>query len=230
MTSTTRLREKDGSWLYSKKVTMTTAFWTQTKIDGEDFKKPIHDILSLTEEFEAHCFEQEKEYNQHREFATGSIVHPTFPFQVRLVVGFENSKPKLADTLLFDPMPTPWFLKVSESTTKEPEVTLTRFDISGLRLVSGVIVSGVEITGGRYETYEEAREVLKTIQALLLVESKKDYENPQTRYAICPKCNRMYQWSGKQVRGFEGKEHNIRLHPLHKSDEVISHENCKVRE
>ena len=89
---------------------------------------------------------------------------------------------------------------------------------------------GTEITGGRYERYGEAREVLKTIQAQLLAESKKDYENPQTRYAICPKWKKMYQWSGKQVRGFEGKAHNIRLHPLHKSDEVIHHEDCKVRE
>jgi hypothetical protein len=97
-------------------------------IDGDYFETPIHDMLSLTEEFEAYCFEQEKEYNQHREFVTGSIVHPTFPFQVRLVVGFEHSKPKVSDTLLFDPMPTPWFLKVSESTTKEPEDLYSGYD------------------------------------------------------------------------------------------------------
>jgi len=199
-------------------------------IDEEYFQNPIHDILSLTEEFEAYCFEQEKEYNQHREYVTGSIVHPTFPFDVRLVVGFEKSKPKMADTLLFDPMPTPWFLKVSESTLKESEVTLTRFDISNLRVVYNTTVCGVEITGGRYETYAEARELLKTIQAPLLIEAQKNYEEPQPRYAICPKCKRMSQWSGKQVRGFEGKEHNIRLHPLHKADEIIYHEDCKVKE
>ena len=215
MTSTTTLRDK----LWVGKMTI---------------EKPnlIHELSDLVKEFEAVCVQEKKKYNKFSEFSVGAPVFPNFPFKVKVAIGFSKVGPGGFDVYDIDPVPRPWILHIVEDPAKEASIVeSTSFGISNLRHIMEVPIEGWDQNVTRYATYREARESLLKIASYIYRVQREDHEsgNVYPRYAQCPACLSMYSWSGQSVRGFEGKEHYIKLHPLRKVDEIIVHEDCKAK-
>lgn len=217
MTSTTTLRDKNGRWIWVGKMTI-------------DNPNPIHGLSDLVKEFEQFCTVEKRKYNKFSEFALGAPVFSNFPFKLRVAVGFQRVTPRPSDVYEIDPIPKPWILNIVEDPTREvPIVESTSFGISNLRHVVEVPIEGWDQSVVRYATYKEARESLVKVASYIYRTQHEQYESEgmRPRYAQCPTCLAMYSWSGQSVRGFETKEHYIKLHPLRKVDEILIHEDCK---
>jgi len=101
MTSTTKLRDRKGRWLYMGKVAMvekTEQLWTQAEI-AADFREEI--------------LIQKKQYDANTFWTHGEPVFPNYLGFERIVVGFNENFIVPQSTLYeIDPMPKPWTIEV----------------------------------------------------------------------------------------------------------------------
>lgn len=178
----------------------------------------------LMAEYRKICNEESKKYNPVKEYELGQSVHPSFPFQVKLVVGFMYDVPTQNDVRKFDPIPEPWYLKISEDPTKETKLTHTRFDISNLRSV--VSADNQKLKFSNLDVARKASLKLSSITMSSTVEYSLDgkissYGLDFVRKVKCKNCDYTTRWQEQKVIDFEAREHLITLNPLSPYDEIM---------